>query len=389
MRCFFAASVFAVCLALPCHGQQGEAPLRIFGYFQNAFTYQNSSRGEVTTSFTAQQLNLFLQKDLAEDFTALVNFEVINGYSSREGWGTWSLQEAWVRYRWNRRLSLKLGLHIPTFNRLNDINNRTPLLPYVIRPLVYETSFDEFLANDEYTPSRGFLSAYGYLPIGQMKLDYSVFTGNSPNIRRVGDPFPNVESQGQSGVDSTRAMQLGGRIALRTTEATFGLSATHERTNQFVGAERFYGGTFEEYELATRYRLGADLYLEYDKLTLEGEVIWVRYPNKPIPQEANLTFAYATVGYNIVDRLFVYGSFSQNAETLVQITPRDVFSAPLEISVGSVGATYTVTDRVVFKAQYAHADLDFGATQFSGATPPIDISDTFTDFVTLAISVVF
>ncbi|MEM1095644.1 MAG: hypothetical protein AAGJ10_13675 [Bacteroidota bacterium] len=389
MRRLLAVCAATIVLALPCQAQQGEAPLRIFGYFQNAFSYQNSSRGEVITSFSAQQLNLFLQKDLAEDFTAFVNFEVVNGYSSSDGWGSWGLEEAWVRYRWDRRLNLKLGLHIPTFNRLNDIKNRTPLLPYIIRPIVYESSFDEFLSNDEYTPARGSFSLYGFFPAGRAKLDYSAFIGNSPNIRRFTDPFSTVETQGQSGVDTTRALQLGGRLAVRTTEATLGVSGTHERTNQFVGAERFYGGDIDDYKLATRYRLGADLYIERGRWTAEAELIWVRYPNRPVPLESDLTFVYGVLGYNVTDRLFVFGTVSQNWETITQIQPRGAFSVPIEITVGGGGAAYTLTDRVVFKAQYAHARLDYGRATSSGISGFPQVSDNFTDFFSVAMSVVF
>jgi hypothetical protein len=119
------------------------------------------------------------------------------------------------------RFNLKLGLSIPTFNNLNEINNRTPLLPYVIRPLVYETSFNEFIPIEEFVPARAFVQAYGFFPFGESKLDYAVFVGNSPNINS--DP-----ERGQTGTDTTATILVGGRLGIRYRELNLGFSATRE-----------------------------------------------------------------------------------------------------------------------------------------------------------------
>ena len=64
--------------------QQGEAPLRLFGYFQtNYVQYNQLEEGfKDAKTFSMQQLNLFMQKDLDRDLTAFVNFEFLNNYSS-------------------------------------------------------------------------------------------------------------------------------------------------------------------------------------------------------------------------------------------------------------------------------------------------------------------
>ena len=42
--------------------------------------------------------------------------------------GSTKLEEVWVKYRADRRFNLKMGMLIPIFNNLNEINNRTALL---------------------------------------------------------------------------------------------------------------------------------------------------------------------------------------------------------------------------------------------------------------------
>jgi len=68
--------------------QREDTPLKVFGYFQNslqqwtAFQYHPAQN-----SFGLQQLNLFFQKDLYRNWTAFVNFEALNSFSSSRRWG--------------------------------------------------------------------------------------------------------------------------------------------------------------------------------------------------------------------------------------------------------------------------------------------------------------
>jgi hypothetical protein len=77
-------------------------------------------------SFYNQQTNPFVSSELAENFTALINVELTNNFDSDRGWGSISLQEAWVQYKNTNGLSLKFGQLLPVFNNLNEIRNRTP-----------------------------------------------------------------------------------------------------------------------------------------------------------------------------------------------------------------------------------------------------------------------
>ena len=159
-----------------CSARGEDLPLKIFGYFQTELRQDNDS-GHASNSFLLQQLNLFLQRDLATDWTSFVNFEIINSYSSFRDWGSFSLEEAWVSYRSSDQFKFKVGLQIPEFNNLNIIKNRTPLLPYIFRPIIYETSFGESVNLDVLTPNRAYAQIYGSIPSHGLKIDYAGFLG--------------------------------------------------------------------------------------------------------------------------------------------------------------------------------------------------------------------
>ena len=115
--------------------------------FQHDKETSSISANKESITFNLQQLNMFFQRDITQQWTSFVNVEILNNYSSSRQWGALNLEEAWVKYRRNNFFSLKLGLQIPIFNNLNEIKNRTPLLPYIIRPLVYETSMSEAISS--------------------------------------------------------------------------------------------------------------------------------------------------------------------------------------------------------------------------------------------------
>ena len=219
--------------------QSGTSDLNIFGYFQNSFQHQiETEKDSKENSFSVQQLNLFFQKDLAPDWRAFVNFEFLNSFSSSRQWGAANLEEAWVKYSANEKFNLKLGLLIPIFNNLNEIKNRTPILPYIVRPIVYETSFREFIDVDQYTPERAFAQAYGFIPVGEAKFDYAVYVGNSPNIASSDSIY-----KGQTGLDTTNTILLGGRIGLRYHDFKLGLSITRDNDKQLESTGVVLGGT--------------------------------------------------------------------------------------------------------------------------------------------------
>lgn len=319
--------------------QQGESDLRIFGYFQTLFHYQQQDvPKDKATSFSLQQLNLFLQKDLARNWRAFVNIEGINTFNSKQNWGSLRFEEAWARYRDGVKFNLKVGLQIPTFNNFNEIKNRTPLLDYAIRPLVYETSFEEFITVEEYLPTRAFVQAYGFLPRNDFKLDYALYLGNSPNVNG------SVTTR-QTGVDTTTSLLVGGRIGIRFLGLKAGVSATRQNIDFYSFAAGLYNGPPNLYEDIIQRRLGVDVSFDYNRFYIESELISVSYEEISSTENIDKDFYYATVGYDFSEKTSLYGSYWYTGE--------DFEAIDLTIDVWSLGCSYAFNDRTKLKAQYA------------------------------------
>ena len=332
--------------------QVSESPIRFFGYFQTLFYHQDIVNGPGHNSFNLQQLNLFAQKDLGKDWTTLINLEFLNTYSSNKFWGAFNLEEAWVRYRSGKELNIKIGLQIPIFNNLNEINNRTPLLPYIIRPLAYETSFGEFLDIEGFTPKRTFLQAYGYFPFGNLKLDYAVYIGNSPNISSL-----NIASDVQSGIDTTNTFLLGGRSGVRYKNLKAGFSITYDVVNDYRYIDTIVGLPSTSLDEIKRYRLGADFSYNYRNLSLEAEFIKVIFDDNYSEIDFDKMFYYGTVSYQFSDYLLGYITYTKTEEN--SKLEFDGFpSFDIGVGVSSFGAAYDFNDRLRLKAQYGYVDVD-------------------------------
>lgn len=326
------------------NGQISESPIRVFGYFQTSFQHE-SNHGQTIkrSSFTLQQLNLFFQKDLAADWTAFVNFEILNSLSMSKQWGAINLEEAWIRYRSGSQFNLKLGLQIPEFNNLNQIKNRTPLLPYIIRPLVYETSFNEFLAIGEFIPEQAYVQVYGFIPTGLMKFDYAVYVGNSPNISTREDVAT------QSGRDTTDSFLFGGRVGFRYKEFKAGVSGTFEKSNDFDDAAELLNIDPKELKDIPRLRIGGDFSFIFNRIEFESEFINVRYDEDIGGLDVDRDFYYINLGYQVSEPLFLYFGYYKTDE---RIRAADLQTS-LIIETPGVGVSYKFNDRMQFKAQYA------------------------------------
>ncbi|HEX9652505.1 MAG TPA: hypothetical protein VGA99_02245 [bacterium] len=366
--------------------------IKIFGYFQTSFRHTTRLADEPEqNTFNLQQLNLFFQKDLSQNWTAFINFEFLNNFSSSRQWGSANLEEAWLKYRSGREFNLKLGLQIPIFNNLNEIKNRTPLLPYIVRPLVYETSFSEFIAVEEYLPTRAYIQAYGFCQLStETKLDYAVYIGNSPNIST---PRPDSLGNFQTGVDTTDTFLVGGRVGVRFRELKVGASATLDNVNYFKGVEIFVGGSPSRFDEIRRFRLGGDLSYNLGPVSLESEFIRVTYDDDIEEASLDKSFFYATLGYHLNDRLFVYGScwFEQEDITDTDIDgsgKRVLVNGASDVKVPTFGFSYNLNDRITFKGQFARVWLDF--KQLDVVIPSVDhtFKDTSNNY-TAGVSVFF
>ncbi len=375
---------FALTLALgggTAFAQSDAGALRIFGYFQNEFTYEkNNSGNEELTSFNLQQLNVFMQKDFSEKWSSHVNFELINTFSTFREWGDLNLEEAWVRYRASHTFNLKLGLHIPEFNHLNAIKNKTPLLPYVVRPFVYETSFNEFFNLEKFLPERAFMQASGFLQFGEAKLDYAFSLGNSPNISNKTSALT-AANRAQTGTDTSTTFLGVGRIGVRYRNLEAGVSASHDRVNFFEGLRNLVPAT--RYSEIPRIRVGADLAYRSGGLVIEGETLNVRFDEEFADVNTSSDFDYLSVGYRMSEKLFVYGSYWAGNENDAFIFFKDPETQSLyedgkislggldednfrvegvtktDIKIPTLGLSYNLTDQIILKGQFARARIQF------------------------------
>ncbi len=334
---------------------QSEDPITLFGFFQPQYSHDISQDGETKEgSFTVQQLNLFLQKDLTSQWRGLVNLEFVNSYSSSRQTGSFSLEEAWVRYRRNRSFNLKLGLHLPTFNHLNDIKNRTPLLPYITRPLAYETSLSEIIPVEEYAPQQAYISVYGFTPFKEAKLDYVAYMGNSPNITTT------LGGGGISGTDTTSTFLVGGRVGLRWATLNVGASGTLDYINElYTLADQFpeLGLQVADLEEVPRVRFGTDVSFDIQHFYFEGEYTRIWYNNLPSVLARGFDFYYALLGYNFSERWGAYAMTSIIGNTIrisVPLENNEIVEAvqDLDIEAWSGGLVFRPSERISIKGQY-------------------------------------
>ncbi len=370
-------------LAIASAGAQSqEKPLRIFGYFQNSFQQWTAFQFRPKqNSFSLQQLNLFFQKNLGTNWTAFVDFEFLNNFSSSRQWGSFNLEEVWVKYRADMRFNLKLGLLIPIFNNLHEIKNRTPLLPYIIRPLAYETSFSEFIEIEVLTPVRAFAQVYGFFPAGKTKVDYAVYVGNSPNINN--DP-----SIDQTGIDTTATFLFGGRLGWRYGELKLGLSATYDKDNAAEELAPELNIPRSELSAIPKIRFGGDLSYNFANFSFESEFIRVSLERDRPKLERNLDFYYATLGYHFTEALFIYGSYwFLDSHAGLPALPNERKEEDEDIKVATFGASYKMMDKVRLKAQFARVRLD-DEEQLLPEGMVTRTEDNFSIFA-LAVSVIF
>ncbi|MFQ5627759.1 MAG: porin [bacterium] len=342
------------------HAQLSDPPLQIFGYFQNSFTHQTLSEDDPEqNSFNMQQLNLFFQKKLGKNWRAFVNFEFINSFSSSRQWGAANLEEAWAAYSKNEKFNLKLGLLLPIFNNLNEFKNRTPLLPYVIRPLAYETSFQEFLPVEDFAPARAFVQAYGFLATKKFKFDYAAFLGNSPNIAAQNPLEP--DERAQTGIDTTNSFTVGGRLGLRyNDDFKVGFSTTQDKTNIFANIQDDLFLPSSQFGNVTRRRYGGDLSFNLKKISFESEFILVRHDEDFEQADLDRDFYYLTAGYRINEELFIYASFwhARLDYTIAAILDDQVSVIVVkgDVDVPNIGFAYNLNDRITLKGHFAKVD---------------------------------
>ncbi len=321
---------------------QDDSKLDIFGYFQAFYQHHEDDSDNASNSFSLQQMNIFFQRNLSQKWNAFISLEFLNSFSTSRFWGELNIDEAWISYHASRQLQIKAGLIVPTFNNMNEIKNRMPLLPYIYRPIIYEVSMVKEFPVEEFVPLTANLQVFGAIPADFGKIDWAVFLGNSPNINR--NP-----REGQTGIDTTSTLLYGGRLGIRSGELKAGVSFSHDKVDYFREFDEFFGNYSGLGRQMTRHRLGGDLSYNIGKFSFESEFIGVEYDEKIDMVSLDKEFAYGTLGYQVTDKLFGYTTYNYmhaEVEPLFEIYMRLYY----------LGAAYRMSDRVVFKAQYGKID---------------------------------
>ena len=352
--------VLALLISTGIYGQTDIYGLKLYGFFQTSFLHEKTSvvssyipnDDKTHNSFWTQQMNIFLSKDINDHFSTFINFEFTNTYSSKKNWGAFSIEEAWIKYSRNNLINIKGGLFIPSFNNLNEIKNRTILLPYIFRPFVYETQLGSTIPLSAFVPQSANLGLYGNLPLNELKFNYSIYVGNSEDSYTETNVTPN----GTASVDTSKFKLVGGRVGLHYNSIKFGISGTFDRTNQSAN------GVGD----VSRMRIGADLSFSLAGFKWESEYIKVKHSLKDT-QEAQLLFLnsmspfittsldkefyYAALSYDITDNIYMYGKYDNIKDEAAFITTSGVKGY-------SIGGGYKPADDILLKIQYQKVECD-------------------------------
>lgn len=362
-----AVILFAAALFAPRANAQD---LSVYGFFQGQSRYSDETQTSMTQvgptesttenfNFSVQQLNLFFANQFSPAFSAFVNAEIRNTLSTGDGFGELRLEEAWARYNHSSTFNVKAGRLLPTFNNLNEIKNRTPLLPYVTRPVVYESSFARILPVDQFVPDQAYLQVYGAIPTGEIRVDYAAYVGNSDQTNVA----PITSGTVVAGSDTTMSKLIGGRLGARWRGFKAGVSGTHDMRQH--GAFSLGGTTLPMPGLGemTRTRLGGDFSFSMGRFYGEAEAVQVLYSlddtqeamlaevstmtNGVFSNNFDASFYYGLLGVNITEQLFAYGRYEfyadQSSSTLAE-----------GLDLYSVGAGFRPIDPITVKAQYQH-----------------------------------
>jgi hypothetical protein len=361
-----------VLLAVPLKAQ---GPVEVFGYVQTSFTNfhnvwkQGPPDGEDNYRFNymgVNQMNLFLAKDFGSDLSGRINLEFVNNYSSDKGFGTFNLQEAYLRWDYRDYLKVKFGMVIPQFNALYEIYNKTPLLPYIIRPKLYEANAGNTYDLFDMLPQKALIHINGSIPVNDFVFEYAGYAGNPPNsfIFSPTNPVisPSYAAYGQSGVSY---LTFGGRLGVASDYFRVGVSLTRDKENQRNFVTSSLDGSTANLGDLGRTRFGADAQVTVGSFVLSGEYL-VTHTTVPQAEQDSIDvwhaadpygvgggfqkkFYYATLLYNVTDQIFVYGMYDYLNDE------HNPFFFGMDGYYGyHVGAGYRPNDAVVLKIQGIH-----------------------------------
>jgi hypothetical protein len=327
--------------------------LRIFGYFQNTYTRMDvkldgMAPAWIENSFDMQQLNIFFAKNFGSELSSFVNLEFTNSFNLQDTIGGFDIQEAWLKYSPSSAFNLKAGLMIPKFNYMNEIKNKTALLPYIYRPLVYETMFSSQFSTSDFVPQQAYLQVYGDLSVGgDSRVNYALYMGkldeNNLNTNRIGLSI---------GHDSSHYKMVGGRLGFESGNLVCGVSGTYDRKNLwaygigYVPRMRF--GAYLNYALAG-FEFESEYIRVYNKLTSEDYATLAAYDMTNFfgPKGFNKYYYHVNLLYNFTDKIYAYAGYDY-------LTTEDNIFSEGGLTQPLFGGGYRVNDSIVLKAEYTH-----------------------------------
>lgn len=273
---------------------------------------------------------------------------------------------------------------IPQFNALYEIYNKTPLLPYLQRPKLYETNAGNQYDIFDMLPQKALLHLNGSIPIKNLILKYAAYAGNPPNSFILSPTnsiiSPSYAAYGQSGVTY---LPFGGRVGFSYETMRTGVSMSTDKENQRYFVTSSDGQTANLGDL-NRHKIGADLQASFGNWSLSAEYMVTQTTVPKIAQDSIDTwnvadpnaigkgfqkkFYYVTLQYDVTEELYMYGMYDYLNDD------HNPFFFGLDGYYGyHIGAGYRLNEAVVLKLQGDHnrARFDIGTS----ATPIRDYSE--------------
>ena len=112
-----------------------------------------------------------------------------------------------------------------------------------------------------------------------------------------------------------------------------------------LNGERF------QFEQFARFRVGQDFQIRWKNFLLEAEGIQVFYDLKVDDLSLNKQFFYGLIGYDVSERLFVYGAYYDLHEDSFGYDPANFGESvlpnfDLDVDVSLIGFSYSLSDRI-------------------------------------------
>jgi hypothetical protein len=386
---------------------RAQSAIEVYGYVQSAYVhfhntwdpYPPAGEGNYTYHYMGtNQLNLFLSKDLGDNFTSFVNFEYINNYSSDKGFGAFNLQEAYIKWEYRDFLKVKFGQFIPQFNAMFEMYNKTPLLPYIVRPKLYDATSGNLVDIFDILPQKALLQIFGSIPVESINFEYALFMGNPANSfisSPTNNLLPSYVAYGQS---AAKHFSFGGRFGIKSNSLRAGVSIHFDKNNQdnFV---KDSSGTVVNLGSFNRFRFGADIDYKFGDFELIAEYLktstslpsaiqdslnlWNSNDPYFVGNSFNQEFYYGTLLYNFSDKFFAYVMYDYLNDSV------QPFYFGLDGYYGGhLGCGYYINDDIIVKFQYTKNFQRFN-TGDAGGTDSNPVKKYAEDVFAFGVSVTF